>query len=907
MRPAWRLATSELWARPTRTALLTAAVALSSALVVAVVSSLSSANAAIEARMDQTVGAGDLKITAGAAFDAGVLNRVRTWPEVARVEGRLTASVRLQATREVYANDNGRWRLVRRSYTSSARINGVGGEGEATILKERLVSGRLATGPGEIVVDSLLAEKLGWTEYDDERYYPGVVRITKDLAVPGAPLVDEATARTHNAKALTRVGEQIELRRFLRSDLPLTIVGIADQPPLGGRAECYLPLAELGRILGTGDRSLSEIVIELAPGYDPEAVAARHRDEIAAIDQSLLLQTSAKITSGLDQNIRSSELGFVLAAVLATMSASFIVVTGLTTSVAQRQKELGVVRCIGATRWQLAGAQLLIGAALGIGGALIGVPFGIAIAAVLTTVLHGALPTGLVVPASAIGLGAATAVVSGVLGAAWPAFLASRVSPLKAMASRAVPVRARGVALVTAIGLAGALTQVLAVTLPADSQVAFWSYVIAGLPAMLVGYFLLGVPAILIASSLGAGLLSRLLGLPRNLLGRTIMGTAYRFGLTSGALMAGLALMVVIWTNGGAMLRDWLGKIEFPDAFVNGPALSSGVQDALESLDCVKSTCAISTYPIKTDAFGVRALQSYLTTFIAFEPRKFFAMTRLQWVQGDPETAIERLEQGGAVIVAREFMVTQGLGVGDIFKCEADGVQHEFEIVGVVTSPGLEIVSKFFNIGDEMHQQAVHAVFGSRKDLKEQFHTDVVHLIQIDLVDDVDEAAAMNQIDRALIDFPIFDSGSGKAIKEQIRQYAIGTLVVFSAVGVTAMLVASFGVANVIAAGIDARKHEFGVLRAVGASRSLLARLVIGEAILVSVAACVLGVSMGLQAAWGGQGLYRRLLGLELSLVPAWGAIGVACLVLTLLALAAAWPSVWRLGRMEARELLGHH
>ncbi len=36
----------------------------------------------------------------------------------------------------------------------------------------------------------------------------------------------------------------------------------------------------------------------------------------------------------------------------------------------------------------------------------------------------------------------------------------------------------------------------------------------------------------------------------------------------------------------------------------------------------------------------------------------------------------------------------------------------DFEIVGVVTSPGLEIVSKFFNVGETYADQAVHAVFG---------------------------------------------------------------------------------------------------------------------------------------------------------------------------------------------------
>ena len=36
-------------------------------------------------------------------------------------------------------------------------------------------------------------------------------------------------------------------------------------------------------------------------------------------------------------------------------------------------------------------------------------------------------------------------------------------------------------------------------------------------------------------------------------------------------------------------------------------------------------------------------------------------MTNLEFIQGDPAYALQRLKEGGAVIVAREFLVAQGL------------------------------------------------------------------------------------------------------------------------------------------------------------------------------------------------------------------------------------------------------
>lgn len=906
MRPAWHLATSELSGRPVRTALLIGAVALSAALVVSVSAALASANRAIEMRMIQTVGAGDLNISSTRPIDKGVLEIVRTWPEVEHVSGRLTMSERFGTQQRIFVRgDDDQWRLIRRTYTTSGRIIGVDAGSEEEVLEDRLVEGRLAREVGEVVIDQMLAEKLGWTEYDDEAYIPGTIRVLRDLPVAPeeARTLGAAEARRHNRAQRTELGDMIEIRRFLRPDIPLRVVGITEQPPLGGRPEGFMPIEALAQVMGSQGH-VSEVVIELKNGVDAEAVAEARHDDVAAYEEGLLLQTSAKITSGLTKNMRSSELGFVLAAVLATMSATFIVVTGLTTAVAQRQRELAIVRCVGGTRQQLAVAQMIIGIMLGVAGAVLGVPIGIGVAALLATLFSTHLPTGLIVPPSSYVLGASCAVASGLIGAAWPAILASRVSPLRALASRATAASAGGLVLVSAMGVVGLVIQATTVLAPGDAQVAFWGYATTGLPAMVLGYFMLGVPVILLTTWLLAPLVSVVLRLPPRLLSRAISATPYRFGFTAGAMMAGLGLMVAIWTNGGAILRDWLGKLEFPDAFVNGPSLTVDVERDLRALDFVDGTCAISTYPIKTDAFGVAALQSYQSTFIAFEPRDFFAMTEVTWVQGNKKDAAARLEEGGAVVVAREFLVTQGLGLGDTFTCESDGVRHEFEICGVVASPGLEVVSKFFNIGDTFHQQAVHAVFGTRDDLRDRFGSDVIHLIQIDLADEVDETWAMNEIDRALIHHPIFDSGSGKKIKEQIREYAIGSLIVFSAVAIAAVMVASIGVANVIIAGIDARRHEMGVLRAVGASRGILARLVIGETLLVGIAACILGTAMGLQGAWAGQNLYRLLLGLLLELRPAWGAIGVSWLIVIGFALGAAWPAIWKLGKTSPRELL---
>lgn len=929
MRPAWRLAINSLSARGSRTALLVGAVALSAALISSIACAMASVNGAIRRQVESTVGPADLRVRPagdGETVPVGLLERVRAWPEVRSATGTLTTNLSVSFTRPVMApGRSGGFVRVRTRLATNALATGFH---QGAPWPFELVAGRLPEKPGEVVIDQILASRLsaeGMQERGD-----GVRDGFKLLRAPpykdlgGRPRdpVPESTPSGAEAARINdlqrvQIGDRIEVVRqtlpevgvpaVLREALGrfqepkgVTVVGVARQPLLGGRPQLFATLETVQELTGREGR-LSQIDIVLRPGIDPDAAVEARRGELA---ENLLLQTSEKVTSGLDANLRSSELGFVLASVLAFLSAAFIITTGLTTGVMERQRELAILRCIGGTRAQLGWMQVFTGLLVGAAGGIAGVPAGIGLAAALAWFFRETIPTGLVVPPLALVLGGAGSLAAGLLGAAWPAWRASRMSPLEALASRAAAARPRGIVIVTALGALGLAIQLASVGVPDDGQVAFWSYATVGLPAMFVGYFLLGVPATLIVVRALAGPVSALLGLPPRMLGRTVGSTPYRHGFTAGALMAGLALMIAIWTNGGAMLRDWLDKIRFPDAFVSGPALGPEHQAALEAMPFVERTAAVTLHQVDTDAFGVRALQQYRTTFVAFEPRPFFEMTTLAWVQGDPETALRRLEEGGAVIVAREFLVAQGMGVGETFTATHDGRAHTFEIVGVVASPGLEVVSKFFNIGEEFADQALHAVFGSRRDLREKFGVDTIHLIQIDLADGVDDAEAVSAIRRELFGAGILDAGSGRAVKAEIRAFASGMLLVLSSIAVLGMLVACFGVANLIIAGIQARRFEFGVLRAVGAQRGLLARLVLGEAVLVALTAMLLGTLMGVQAAWAGQRLYALLLGLDLALRPPPLPIAAGCLVVLTLTVAASLPAVWRLNRQRPRDLL---
>jgi len=918
MQAAWRLTRSGLSARPSRTTLLAAAVALSAALVTAVACALASTNRAVAAQLDARLGTAEVRLVPagrGQTLSESALETARAWPGVteARPLARTTLSLSFETQTLQPQGDEGNHYPRRKVIGANAVLNGLGHNPEAgadTFDRVKLIAGRLPEAPGEILIDAMLAQRLSAAFESLDAFDPAAIIGRPaldylDTPTPELPATaDKATAERLNARVGPRPGDTLYAVRFLRQPIPLTVVGITDPPPLGGRPQAHATLETAALAAGNaGERpALALIEIELDETTDPDAFVETHAGELTP---AAILQTTERITSGVEKNLASNRIAFVLGSSLAFLSASFIIMTGLATGMAEQQRALAVLRCLGATRAQLALSQLLSGVTIGLLGALAGVPLGLGLSWLLVTIFSDRISTGLAVPPALLVLSILGAIAAGLAGALWPAWRAARLAPLQGLAARANPPTRRALALTTAAALAGLAAMVASITLPASDEGVFWAYAAGGLPLMFVGYFLLAIPACLLVATIIDRPLAALLRIPPNLVRRSVAATPYRFGFTAGAMMAGLALMISIWTNGTSFMNDWVGRIQFPDAFVSGLALTEDDRDRVEALPFVNATASVTIHPVRTDAFGVKGVSSYRTSFVAFEPGPFFEMTNLEFIQGDPDYALRRLTEGGAVIVAREFLVAQGLGVGDTFTCSGtDDTTHDFEIVGVVTSPGLELVSKFFNIGEEFVDQAMHAVFGSRDDLKSIFGVDAIQLIQIDLADDADDAEAVATIRKELFGSSVIDAGSGRRIKAQLVEIIGSTLVVFSSVAVGAMLIACCGVANLVVAGIHARRFEFGVLRAVGGSRSQLTRVILAEALVIGLTAAIIGTAMGLQGAWAGRVLIAGIAGIEINasapLTPlAWG----WSFVITLPVL-AAWPAIARLNKQRPKDLL---
>lgn len=853
MPAAWRLAINSFSRRRARTALLCACVALCAALIAAISCAIASLNAGLAQRIDETIGAADLRLlhSGKSSFDASVLKTVDSWPEVKLATGRVIDSVAF-----INLRDKKDLRCI---------AYGVYPEREQQLRPLDLSDGRTIKADGEIILEQRAAAELN-----------------------------------------ARVGDTLGLLK-LGAEGSFTVVGITRPPPLssmlGSNSSVYMTAATLRKAAERGD-ILHEIDIVLKEGEIADAVVARHA---AQLDPRLTLQPTARITAGFANNRQSSNIALIIASVFAFFAASFIIATGMTTGVTERIRELAILRCIGATRSQLVWTQLFTGAIIGLIGAIIGVPLGIVATAILVARFPDQLPGGFAYEVSGLLAAALGAVGSGVIGAAWSAWNAARVSPLQGLSSRSIVPRTRTILIFLAVALVFISIHATIVTLrPSNTEHFFWLYVPFAIPAMLSGYFLLSVPLTLGVTHLLARPLALILRVPHRLLTRSLRQNPFRLGFTAGSMMIGLSLLVAIWTNGRSVLDHWMGNLSFPDAFVTGLSMKPDIHERLRKVHGIDAACPITLHTLSTDAFGIKGLTRYTTTFIAFEPDPFFAMMNLQWIEGDPATAQRRLNEGGCVLVAREFLVTKGLGVGKtiMLKDPATGNAHTFEIVGVVASPGLEVASKFFEVGENYVDQAVSSVFGHRKDLINYFNDDAVNMVQLSFTPGADPDATMTSIMK-IPGSGILTSGTAVWLKQRIATMLGGSMRIFSWVAVGAMVIASLGVANIIIAGVQARTFQFGVLRAIGAPRGLLGRLVMAEAATIGVAACVLGSALGLQAAWGGQNVTASTIGVELAVSPPLGPMALGCVAVLVITLAAAAPTALGLVRRPPRELLG--
>ncbi|WP_143673169.1 ABC transporter permease, partial [Streptomyces griseiscabiei] len=363
---------------------------------------------------------------------------------------------------------------------------------------------------------------------------------------PGQALLDADTAKNKDVK----IGDTLTVLAQPGS-FKVEVVGIATFTTTNpGAALVFLDTrAAQTELLGDPDAATT-ISVTAEPGVGDDVLKRRIADELGptAYDYQTAdeqAESAAASLGGFLDVIKYVMLGF---AGIATLVGVFLIVNTFSMLIAQRTRELGLLRALGADRRQVRRSVLTEAALLGLVGSTAGLAVGIALAFGLIE-LMGAFGMNLSSAEMVIGVGtpiAAYVVGLGVtfVAAYLPARRASTVSPMAALSDAEIagvgrPLKVRAI-VGAVVGAAGAAALVgCAVSSDTGSAASLLGLgVVLTLVATVIAGPLLVRPVIRVLG----GAFPALFGSVGRMSQRNALRNPRRTGATAAALMVGIAL-----------------------------------------------------------------------------------------------------------------------------------------------------------------------------------------------------------------------------------------------------------------------------------------------------------------------------------------------------------------------------
>jgi putative ABC transport system permease protein len=587
---------------------------------------------------------------------------------------------------------------------------------------------------------------------------------------------------------------------------------------LAGAQEIFHKRGEVDSILVKGDPGVSaqqvrqSISKTLPPTAQVESAQSQDRFDLGGLDQFLKILRTALLV-----------FGFV-----SLFVGAFIIFNTLSITVAQRTKEFGLLRMIGASRRQVLRSVILEAIVIGLIASIVGLAVGFGLAKGIDALFRA---TGIDLPSAGTVFATRTVIVSLAVGVGittlaglGPALRATRVAPVAALREGAVdPARGRG-----KVGYAvTAVTVVLGIGLVAFGLFANGLDATEVLTSMGVGSLLLFIGVALVAPSIArpmAGWIGRLsarLGGSSGRLARdNSMRNPHRTATTAAALMIGIALVTFVAVLGAGVRKSYDDAftqqvsakyiVTAPDGFA---PFSAGAADAVAAPD-VKSTSVredqIKAFGKKQSVDGLDANAGQLLNF--------------DWRDGS-DASLRGLDGNGAIVTTK-YADKHHLRVGSpVSAVTASGKDLRLVVRGVLKRP-------------EFNPLGLAEVMVSRPLFDRTFTNPSLRYV---FADAPSEATLKN----ALASFPDAKTWTLAAYqKDQDKQFNqfLSILYVLLALSV---IVSLFGIVNTLVLSVFERTRELGMLRAVGMTRRQVRRMIRHESIITALIGAALGIVVG--------------------------------------------------------------
>ncbi|MEU3555165.1 ABC transporter permease [Streptomyces fragilis] len=630
----------------------------------------------------------------------------------------------------------------------------------------------------------------------------------------------------------------------------------------------------------------SDVTVVAAPGAGDEELLAAIEPLLpasaeAGTGRELADEQAKEIESGLGA-LKQVLLGF---AGIALFVGVFLISNTFSMLVAQRTKELALMRAVGATRKQITRSVLVEAAVVGAIASAVGFAVGVVLALGLRSGMSAfgmTVPPGpLVVTVTPVAAALAVGVLITMLAAWLPGRRAAKIPPVAAMSSvhavattRSLVVRNSVGAVLTAIGAAAIVWG--ADVGGDDGRIRVAGGAFFALIGIIVLIPLLSRPVI----ALIRPLLTGPFGVSGKLAGQNAVRNPRRTGATASALTIGLTLVtglsVLGVTVGQALDRATTDNIkaDYMVVMANGGPLDRSALSALEKADGVSAVSPQQAVSLriggggKDGADGKRGPDDYVAAS-AVTPGAVEQVLRVDVVRGDLGSLAE-----GRIAVAEKTAAARGWEVGTDVPVTFADHEHGTLTVGAVyeDSEFLSPVVVATEVADA--------------------HEAKPYIPQIFVKMDGGGTAANEKVlARALGENPAITMMDHQDIRDQFGGMINLLLNILYGLLAMALLIAVLGVVNTLAMSVFERQQEIGMLRAIGLDRRRVKRMVRLEAVVISLFGALIGVGLGVFLGWAiGQTIRSSIPGYEL--VLPWDRIALFLVAAGLVGvLASLWPA----------------
>ncbi|GGV80873.1 membrane protein [Streptomyces griseoloalbus] len=715
------------------------------------------------------------------------------------------------------------------------------------------------------------------------------MRITSGAAPKGAEqvMVDADTADKHDLK----LGDGISVITAVGTHTA-KISGIADFTVTNpGAAIFYLDTKTAQRTLVGESGVYTNVNVTAAAGVSD---ARLKKSVVAALGGDYKVQTAEetaeanqKSVEGFMNVMKYAMLGF---AGIAFLVGIFLIINTFSMLVAQRTREIGLMRAIGSSRKQVNRSVLVEALLLGVFGSVLGVGAGVGLAVGLMK-LMGMMgmdlsTNDLTVAWTTPALGLLLGVVVTVLAAYLPARRAGRISPMAALRDAGTPADGRAGLIRGAIGLvltgAGGFSLYLAGAADKATDGSLWLGL--GVVLSLIGFVVIGpVLASGVVRVLGAILL-RAFGPVGRMAERNALRNPRRTGATGAALMIGLALVACLSVVGSSMVAsatDELDKAVGTDFIIQSDNGQLITPQAVEAAKSAPGVDRVTEYKWTEADFTTPDGKTLKETAITAADPTYATDLRVETVAGKLSDAY----RPDSMSVHEDFAKDHGIGIGS--KIE---IAFKDGSTGALTVRAITSSEAVVDSG---------AMYTSIDTLATYVPADKMPLDMLLFVSakDGQQEAAYTSLKDSLHDYPQYTVRDQTDYKEALKDQIGQLLNMIYGLLALAIVVAILGVVNTLALSVVERTREIGLMRAIGLSRRQLRRMIRMESVVIALFGALLGLGLGM--GWGATAQQLLALeGLKVLDIP-WPTIIGVFIGSAFVGLFAALVPAFRAGRMN--------